>query len=252
VFLPPAAEADFQAKKAAGERGQMTAKVQPGTRILLAEDNDENVVLIQAYLENLAVALDVAENGRDAVAKRQSNEYDLVLMDVQMPIMDGYTAASQIRCWEKANGKQRVPIVAVTAHALSGDAGESIAAGCDAHLTKPLERHELIEAIVKFTKQPAPRAEALSDLVLARRPAFLSNRSQDLEKIRAALNTGDFAVIQKIAHNCKGIGKGYGFPRISEIGAWLEKAAKAQDGQEIAVAVGDFESYLKVASDAAA
>jgi CheY-like chemotaxis protein len=252
VFLPPATEADLQAKRAGGERRQMTGKVQPGTRILLAEDNDENVVLIRAYLDDLAVSLDVAENGVDAVAKRQTNDYDLVLMDVQMPIMDGYTATGQIRSWEKANGKKRVPIVAVTAHALSGAAGESVDAGCDAHLTKPLERHELIEAIVKFSHQPAPRAEALSDLVLARRPAFLGNRRQDLEKIRAALSSRDFAAIQRIGHNCKGIGKGYGFPRVSEIGAWMEKAAQAQDGQQIAAAVGDFESYLKVAADAAA
>jgi CheY-like chemotaxis protein len=193
------------------------------------------------------VSVDVAENGLEGVAKRQQNEYDLVLMDVQMPIMDGYTATREIRAWEKACNVRRTPILAVTAHALNGAAAASLAAGCDAHLTKPLERHELIEAITKFANQPVTRAESLPDMILARRPAFLANRQLDLEKMRTALAAQDFTVIQKIAHNCKGIGRGYGFPPISEIGASLDKAARAQDAELLRKLMDDFEGYVGLA-----
>ena len=252
VFLPTAKEADLQARMAAEGPGRVIRKVDPGTRILLVEDNHENVVLVQAYLAHLSPPLDLAENGVEGVAKCRTREYDLVLMDVQMPIMDGYTATREIRAWERENGKKRMPILAVTAHALSGAAAASTAAGCDAHLTKPLDRHELFEAIAKFTESAAPRTETVSDVVIARRPAFLANRGLDLEKLRAALQTEDFLTIQRIGHNCKGIGKGYGFAAISEIGARIEKAACGRDGPLVCAAIGDFESCLKAALQEAA
>jgi CheY-like chemotaxis protein len=115
------------------------------------EDNPENVILIRAYLENLALSLDFAENGAEALEKRRQGHYDLVLMDMQMPVMDGYTATREIRAWEKAQTLARVPILALTAHALSNSSKESFEAGCDGHLTKPVEWHDLVEAIAKFT-----------------------------------------------------------------------------------------------------
>ncbi len=90
-----------------------------------------------------------------AVEKVKSHTYDLVLMDMQMPIMDGYTATRKIREWEKGEGKARrqIPIIALTAHALKDDAGKSLAAGCDAHLTKPIKKAVLLEAIAAYAIQ---------------------------------------------------------------------------------------------------
>ncbi len=252
IFLPPATEDDLRNKTLVESSHQVTGGVKQGTRILLVEDNPENVALMQAYLENCSVSVDLAENGVEAVAKRQKHEYDLVLMDVQMPIMDGYTATREIRVWEKAHNARRVPVVAVTAHALNGAAAASLEAGCDAHLTKPLERNELIEAITKFAHHPLPRTESLSDMILARRPVFLANRWLELEKMRTALAAQDFALVQRIGHNCKGIGNGYGFPAISEMGACLENAAKGRDSEQVLKMIGDFERYLKVALQDAA
>lgn len=256
VFLPAATESAFRNKTAAAANARVSGGVAPGTRILLVEDNPENVALMRAYLENCEVSVDLAENGLEGVAKRQQGNYDLVLMDVQMPVMDGYTATREIRAWEQASGASRVPIVAVTAHALNGAASYSFEAGCDAHLTKPLERIDLIDAIAKFashaSKQPSPRTESISELIQDRRPTFLTNRRADLEKLSAALASQDFAAIQKIGHNCKGIGKGYGFPEISEIGATLEKAAIAMDARRVFQCIGDFERCLQVASQEAA
>ncbi len=251
VFLPTATESAWLRKNEAAAEARVIGRVEAGTRILLVEDNAENVILMQAYLENLAVSLDLASNGEEAVTKRQGGEYDLVLMDVQMPVMDGYTATREIRRWEKKSGVGRVPIVALTAHALNGAAAASIEAGCDAHLTKPLERSDLMEAIAKYAVRPTLRSTSLSDLIQTRRPAFLANRWLDLEKMRLACEAKDFEAIRKIGHNCKGIGKGYGFPEIGEIGAFVESAAKTLDATLVMQSINHFESCLTACGDAA-
>ena len=150
VFLKPSTrEAAGSRAFSAGTRGVPTALKQ-GQRILLVEDNPENVVLMQAYLENLSISLDLASNGVEAVEKRLEHSYDLILMDIQMPVMDGYTATQQIRLWERENGMSRVPIIALTAHAFNGASAQSLDAGCDGHLTKPVERMDLLENIAQF------------------------------------------------------------------------------------------------------
>jgi PAS domain S-box-containing protein len=168
-------------------------EVEHGTRILLTEDNPENVVLVQAYLGNLPLTLDLASNGLQAVEMRKDNAYDMILMDIQMPVMDGLTATREIRAWEKSQIAPRVPIVALTAHALTGARSESLEAGCDGHLTKPVERADLVEAIVQFAKRSVKAENVKSDnnsappLAIAnRRPSFLANRRLDLQKIREA------------------------------------------------------------------
>jgi two-component system sensor histidine kinase/response regulator len=110
-----------------------------GTRILIVEDDQENVMLLRVYLASLLPSLDFAVNGIEAEAleKRRQSDHDLILMDMQMPLMDGYTATREIRKWETTTGARRVPVVAVTAHALNGAHGNSIDAGCDGHLTNP-------------------------------------------------------------------------------------------------------------------
>ena len=125
-------------------------------RILLVEDSEDNRLLIQAYLKKLPYLIDTAENGEKAVVRFQECTYDLVLMDMQMPVMDGYTATRQIRAWEEKQGVSksgRTPIVALTAYALKEDSQRSIDAGCDAHLSKPIKKDTLLETIYKFIRQ---------------------------------------------------------------------------------------------------
>ena len=160
VFLQPTTEEAVSAKIAAKASAVAGQTLRQGTRVLLVEDNPENVVLVQAFLENLPLLLDFAENGVEAVEKRRQGEYDLVLMDMQMPIMDGYTATQEIRAWEKTQHKPHVPIVALTAHALSGSSTESIEAGCDGHLSKPMDKSDLVEVIAKFSLAPSAQSVA--------------------------------------------------------------------------------------------
>jgi PAS domain S-box-containing protein len=115
--------------------------------ILLAEDNDGNRLLMQAYLKSTEWKLDMAENGADAFERFCAKPYDLVLMDMQMPVLDGYAATEKIRAWERRAGSRAVPILALTANAFREDVSKSLEAGCDEHLVKPIKKTVLLEAI---------------------------------------------------------------------------------------------------------
>ncbi len=231
AFFPEGTENAVAATKLATAEAMVS--VEAGTRVLVVEDNPENVILLQAYLENLPVVLDFASNGVQAIDRRRFGSHDLILMDIQMPVMDGYAATREIRAWEKEQCAPRVPIVALTAHALTGASVESLEAGCDGHLTKPVDQRVLIEAIAKFAKRQAQPNAAIPNSIVARRPAFLANRRVDLAKMRNAAAAGDFSVLQTIAHNWKGTGVGYGFPEITRLGTEIELAAKAADGDSL-------------------
>jgi two-component system sensor histidine kinase/response regulator len=121
--------------------------------LLLVEDSADNRLIIQAYFKRASDHIDIAENGAIAVEKFKSGKYDLLLMDVQMPVMDGYTATREIRKWEQEQGREETPIIALTAHAMKEDAQKSRDAGCTDHLTKPVKRATLMEAVQKYTAE---------------------------------------------------------------------------------------------------
>jgi|GEM_PF-1687213 len=125
-------------------------KDQRELRILLAEDGEDNRRLIRAYFKRASDHLDFAENGRQAVDMFKDGEYQLVLMDVQMPVLDGYGAVREIREWEKSEGRSPVPILALTAHTGRDAEKKSLEAGCSGHLTKPIRKKALMEEIQKY------------------------------------------------------------------------------------------------------
>src|SRR5437763_7978689 len=116
-------------------------------RLLVADDSEDNVFLIQSYLRYSGCSIDVAENGEIAVQKFRSGQYDLVLMDLQMPVMDGYVATQRIRKWEREYQATPVPVIALSAYALQSEIDESRDAGCTAYLTKPIRRKTLLDAM---------------------------------------------------------------------------------------------------------
>ncbi|MDH3360185.1 MAG: response regulator, partial [Desulfobulbaceae bacterium] len=109
------------------------------------EDNEDNRNLIVAYLNKTVHRLEVAEDGAVAVEKFMAGQFDLVLMDMQMPVMDGYDATRAIRKWEAAQNRPETIIVALTAFAMAEDAARSRDAGCDGHLTKPIKKKALLQ-----------------------------------------------------------------------------------------------------------
>jgi len=127
-------------------------------RILLAEDNLVNQRLATRLLEKRGHHVVVAANGREALAALEKDIFDLVLMDMQMPEMDGFEATAAIRQKEKTDGGH-LPIVALTAHAMKGDREKCLAAGMDGYLTKPLRPQELEEVLKPYLAGPPAEAE---------------------------------------------------------------------------------------------
>jgi PAS domain S-box-containing protein len=120
--------------------------------ILLADDSPDNRLLITAYLKKSGYVLDEVEDGQAALDHFMTRAYDAVLMDIQMPILDGYSAVREIRQWETANQRSRTPIIALTASALEGDVRRAIEVGCDMHVSKPVKKSTLLKAIANVVE----------------------------------------------------------------------------------------------------
>ena len=141
-----------------GDVGKGSAFERPA-RVLVAEDVDDNRLLIQLFFKPYDHELHLVEDGQAAVdAYKADPEVDLIFMDMQMPVMDGLTATRAIRAYEAENAMSRVPIVALTAHALPEEFEKSRQAGCDAHLTKPISQDQLIAAVHEY-RRAAPHTE---------------------------------------------------------------------------------------------
>jgi signal transduction histidine kinase/CheY-like chemotaxis protein len=149
----PSCLSTASAENALEEIEHETGSAGSASSILLAEDVTENAMVIDAYIKNTHHQLDIVEDGWHAVDKIKSGKkYDLILMDIQMEGMDGLEATRQIRVWEKEQGCYRTPILALTAHAMTGDEEKSLASGCDGHITKPIAKQKLLEVIDQFVK----------------------------------------------------------------------------------------------------
>lgn len=203
-------------------------------RILIVDDMEDNLFLIRCFLEHTGCPVQVASNGLEALRLFETSAFDLVLMDMQMPVMDGYAAVKAMRRWELANAKPPTTILALTAHALNGAVEQSLAAGCNGHLTKPITKESLMDAIREFGSSAGVLAEAeLPDSIRQLVPGYLSRRRKDLDFLREALERSDFEPVRRMAHDWKGSGSGYGLPQVSAAGAAIEQAALCADTDEI-------------------
>jgi PAS domain S-box-containing protein len=224
-------------------------------RILLAEDNAVNQKVACRTLEKLGYRVDVAIDGRAAVDGWKSGRYDLVLMDCQMPVLDGYEATREIRRMEGADA--RIPIVALTAHAMKGADLQCTAAGMDDYLTKPIDRLQLEACLERHLSGPpvnfddtvvltdkragTDETPALDwnellkasdgDEGFARELAMLFMRTgpQAMQTIVAALRTGDYAQVGDRAHEIRGSAASLQATATTLAAACLEAAARAGD-----------------------
>ncbi|HME10251.1 MAG TPA: ATP-binding protein [Bryobacteraceae bacterium] len=223
-------------------------------RVLLVDDAEDNRFLFTAYLKNTPCRVDLAENGLEGVQLFRQNHYDIVLMDVEMPVMDGYTATREIRKLEAAVCAAPTPVIALTAHAMADMADKAREAGFTSHLIKPIRRAVLLEALALQTQamhaqplqaQPeqvcAVSVEAgMEDLV----PGYLDKRRGEIAKYREALERGDFEAVRMLGHKLKGTGAGYGFPVLTEIGGKLEQQAIAQDAEGLRAKIEELARYV--------
>jgi signal transduction histidine kinase/DNA-binding response OmpR family regulator len=216
-------------------------------RILLADDSAENRFLIRSYLEGSGSTIDEVADGAAAVEQFLQRAYDLVLMDSDMPVLDGYSAATKMRAIERQHEAAPTPIFALTAHAWKQAEERSFAAGCTAHLTKPLKRSTLFEAIQKFVPELRAEPVAFVEVEPWLQPVvgkYLENRRADIAKLRAALDSGDYSLIRLLGHQMAGTGGGYGFQAISDIGAALEESALASDAARMQAGIEKLDRYL--------
>ncbi len=233
-----------------------------GLRILLADDSDDNRYLILSYLKNAQVSVEIAENGEIAATMYRTGGFDIVLMDVEMPVMDGYQATSEIRSYEKEMQLAATPVLALTAHAFSDMAVKGFEAGFTALLTKPIRKVTLLEGLVahapKESRASAVQAvppvrpsvihtnvvqveEGMEDVV----PGYLAKRRAEVSFYREALGRNDFDSIRKFAHKMKGTGAGYGFPMLTELGSAMEKAAMDSDAVPLQNCIEQLAVYLE-------
>ncbi len=209
--------------------------------ILLADDNDENRMVIVSFLKNYKWKIDEAKNGREALLLFQQNRYDLILMDMQMPVMDGYTATAEIRKIEKEKLEVGTPIIALTAYALKEEMEKSLAAGCDDHVTKPVSKATLISTIDRFTREYTFTLDPdLKELI----PDYLEKRRGEVREFKKFMEDSDFTSIQKLGHKLRGSAGSYGFPILSEAGKELEEGARDKDFQRVKKAISLYETVM--------
>jgi len=238
-------------------------------RVLVAEDNDVNRRFLTRVLEKHGHEAVTVANGRqaiDAIAEAPAQHFDVVLMDVQMPELDGLSATVLIRQRERTTGTH-IPILAMTAHAMTGDRERCVEAGMDAYVSKPLHPHELIEAVERAVRPPhanariAPKDVPPPDVVfdLAHARARLGEDQQLLREIIAifraeapalaasiekAVASGDLEAVRLAAHALKGALGTLGAPRAFAAAARLEDAARESDRSRVAPAVAALQQEM--------
>jgi PAS domain S-box-containing protein len=222
--------------------------------ILLVEDSPDNRTITVAYVEDTPYKIDIAENGAIACKMFKAGHYDLVLMDRQMPVMDGLAATRAIRAWEQANDKPLTPIIALTASALKGDREACLAAGCTAFLTKPIKQDVLLQAIRDYSTivLPLPKEDSWMAAIPVHKnhrfadriPAYLQNCRQNGIAMQAALDRVDFKALANLGHQMNGSGGMFGFQAITDIGAAIEQAAESVDTDASRKWLGELSTYL--------
>jgi CheY-like chemotaxis protein len=198
---------------------QSAAQQRFAGHVLLVEDNFVNQKVAVRFLERLGCTVDVAGNGAEGVTACQQRHFDIVLMDLQMPVMDGMTATRKIREWETAG---RMPIIALTANAMTGDRELCEAAGMDGYLTKPIEVERLRNILAKFglAREDAGAADDRgppvdlsafhgitdgdSEFAQELIATFIASGEQQLAEITAAVSQCNRAALARAAHKLKG------------------------------------------------
>ncbi|BAI71988.1 two-component hybrid sensor and regulator [Azospirillum sp. B510] len=257
------------ANPVAGTAPARQPEAKPRARVLVAEDNPVNQQLTLALLRRAGLNAEAVSNGEEAVEAVTARPYDLVLMDVQMPVMDGLMATRRIR---GLSGRvARIPIIALTANAMQGDATICLEAGMDDYLSKPINARKLLDAIARFvppvadtpadatgrTASPSPPAEAAEPAIINAEKieelrdalgaegfavllnTFFGDSARHLDRLRAAIARGDSTGIEREAHILKGSAANVGFDRLAAGADHLVAAARRGDQEALTATAGE-------------
>ncbi len=279
-FMAKPVRQEVLAQVLAEALGQAEQAVQPllpaiappsfaGRKILVVEDNSVNLRVVQEILAQTGCAVRGAANGREALGLLMQETFDLVLMDVQMPVMDGYQATQAIR---RLPGLERLPVVAMTAHAMAGDREKCLAAGMNEYLTKPIDRKVFFASLRRYFSPDASQAwpEAVKDetQVPVDLPVMDLEEAADRlggnmgahaqimgqftalyrdfdQRLAAWLDAGQWEAARKAAHTLKGAAANVSAKRLSRAARALEEACAGQSGQDVALARAQVGAALK-------
>jgi two-component system sensor histidine kinase/response regulator len=264
-------------KRVSGRDEEELRKIR-GARVLLVEDNEINQQVAEEILQQAGLVVRIANNGKEAVEMVKAGNFDVVLMDIQMPVMGGFEATQEIRRDERF---QDLPIIAMTAHAMGGDREKSIEAGMNDHMTKPIDPDQLISALVKWVmpgdretseglSESSSESKKVQNILPAELPGisiasglgrvagnrqlytkllckFKDGQENAVDQIKAALQVGDVETAARLAHTVKGVSGNLGGDNLYQAASELEKAIK--EGKNLVLVMAEFDSQLKVVID---
>ncbi len=212
--------------------------------ILLVEDNELNQKLIIQMLVSYGFEVASVSNGLECLQILQEKDIHLILMDMQMPVLDGYETTRKIR----ANSRyDHIPVIAITANTLSYDPEKCIACGCSSYLPKPFTADELAQEINVHLKidHTCNRAQTADELINQLLPEFIEILAEMLTDLHKAVDHHDMAAIQELSHAIKGTAGMYGFMQISVTAALIEQAGKGKVYSQIPLLINQLDRYYQ-------
>jgi PAS domain S-box-containing protein len=247
---------------------EVQANIQLLGRILLVEDGRDNQRLLRMHLADAGAEVVTAENGKIAVEMATAQTFDLILMDMQMPVMDGYAATIELR-----GRGLKMPIIALTAYAMAEDRAKCMASGCNAYLSKPIDEEKLLKTVHQHlgngslpeSNKPAATGSAQSPRHSAGAgdgsnriksslagnprmmkiiPEFVGGLPGEVRQMNELLQRNDLAALQRVVHQLLGASGGYGFDPVTEPAARAEESIKA--GKALEAITAEINSLIGV------
>ncbi len=207
--------------------------------ILLAEDDPSGQKLMKHLLNRMGYQVDLASTGKQVLDKLQKKDYHVVLMDMEMPEMDGFTATREIR---KEKRYQDLPIIALTAHAMKEHKEKTLKAGCTDYLSKPVNRSKLEKLLEKYMPQipiekteKAPPVKEEDEMMAELAKFFVSDLGQRIQQFDVDVSSRNKEEVVRFGHSLKGTAGSYGFPKFSSIGSHIEKEGMAEHWERIQI-----------------
>ncbi|MBF0112907.1 MAG: response regulator, partial [Desulfamplus sp.] len=238
----------------------------PQLRIMVVDDDEHNQLILKKYLNYPEFDIELADNGQSALNKFKARDFDLIFMDMEMPVMDGIEAVSLMRRWEseQSNRERNAIVIALSGHDDSNTCQNCLDIGFDAYLSKPVNSRQLRESILQFFKNQNDNQDTnskqhhknqveidadLEDLI----PSFMIDKKSEIEQIEEMiiksespfLTENSYKMIQKLGHKLKGGFNMYGFKEQASIGSAIEEAAREHDFQAIKNSINLLKSSLK-------
>lgn len=214
-------------------------------RVLLVDDSTETRERISDVLRSASHGVDMAADGLVAEEMFRDGDYDLVLMDVQMPGRDGLDTTRALRALESETGRAPVPILAATGMCGPEDVSACLEAGCDEHLSKPVSSEALLAAVARHAPKHHGRLLKVDGSSVDEIDLYLHERHNDLAGLRFALEAGDFDSVRSVARDLETTGLSQGFAELASVGRGLQRAADEGDLAAVETGVADLGDFLR-------